>query len=783
MKLRVTHRPPSFVCALLSVLVLAGPGLAQDTDPIAQPITVVVVGHDDGLPRPGVPLYVSLPSPGATADADGWVLAEGPEVRRLRAATFVFTDPEGRATLGSSPHPYALQVGEPYFRWGNPVVNGSEWKVVVGQHEPVGVRVVDAGGKPLADFPVALHAAGKDLSVAITDATGRAMLGVPPDFTARAVIAPAGWVGPKDGFPSIAESLAGRRGAVLTVPPHGTLRLMAVRNGQPVRESVNAVGFFAPDTYAPLCEQPGAAAKDAIGLVYPRVALGLELQSYSPLQRYGAGLLSCTGPTEAGECKTVDLDLGPLITFRVQGVAATPHLIQPQVLLVTDGEELRASPDQRDDGTFVVDPRRALQGRKLLRIDLDVGAGRPGHRSGTLLADRALPAKSIQLGEVVLAPVEPQLRGIVLDEHGKPAAGVHVAITPTGERNRGYVVESDAEGRFVSRHAIVRGDDGAPKQLFAYAYTDQLEAPVVQAVDGELTLTLKPRAEGRKVVPQKGVVVARLRGVTEPEHLRMRVRLVSARSGEFMPRSVEVLEGGAGAVVRFEGVRKGSFSLRVPAADGAPVEVLDAIEVSGEGECDDARLADIDCALAMRQVVVEVVDAVGVPVAGARLEGPASLRQTDGKGVARMWIGTNHEPSVLVSAPGWRSVRVEQWPAQQLVQLEPAGTLQVEIVGLPAEAPRERFEVWIRDAVRERFAGPRGKLAAGCDVVTIELPARGSYLPQLWLGKRDSPPGSHAGSSVHYGTEPVEIGDAPAEPLRIVLTDEEIAQLQEMLAK
>ncbi|MCB9879234.1 MAG: carboxypeptidase regulatory-like domain-containing protein [Planctomycetes bacterium] len=779
---RAAHTTVATSCLLL-IAALAVPCAAQGSDPIAKPITVRCVGHDDGLPRPGVPLYVGLPSPPASPDADGWVIAESPDVRRLRAATFVFTDPEGRATLGSSPQPFSLQVGEPYFRWGNPQVDGSEWTVEVGQHEPVGVRVVDAAGKPLADFPVALHAAGKDLSVAITDATGRAMLGVPPEFTARAVIAPAGWVGPKEGFPSIAESLAGRRGAVLTVPPHGTLRLMVSRNGQPVREPVHAVAFFAPESYAPLCEQPGAAAKDALGLVYPRVALGLELRGYSPLQYQGAGMLACTGPTEAGECKTVDLDLGPLITFRVQGVATAPHLMQPRVLLVTDSEELFVSPNQREDGTFVVDPRRALQGRRLLRIDLDVDAGRPGHRSGTLRADRALPAKAIELGEVVLSAAEPQLRGIVLDESGKPAAGVNVAITPTGERNRGYVIVSDAEGRFVSRHAIVRGDDGAPKQLFAYAYTDQLEAPVVQAVDGELTLTLRERAEGKKGVPQNGIVVARLRRVTDPEHLRMRVRLASARSGEFMPRSVEVLEGGAGAVVRFEGVRKGTFALRVPAADGAPVEVLDAIEVSGDGECDDARLADVDCALAMRQVVVEVVDAVGVPVAGARLEGPGTLRQTDGKGVARMWIGTTHEPSVLVSAPGWRSVRVEQWPAQQLVRLEPAGTLQVEVVGLPAEAPRELFEVWIRDAVRERFAGPRGKLAAGCDQVAIELPARGSYLPQLWLGKRDSPPDSHAGASVHYGTEPIEIGDAPTEPLRIVLTEEEIAQLKQMLAK
>src|SRR6185369_6789455 len=82
------------------------------------------------------------------------------------------------------------------------------------------------------------------------------------------------------------------------------------------------------------------------------------------------------------------------------------------------------------------------------------------------------------------------------------------------------------------------------------------------------------------------------------------------------------------------------------------------------------------------------------------------------------------------AASGRRSFDFATIEDGQVVQLEPAGTIAVSVHGIPADLPREKLEVWVREEPREKLAGPRAVLGEG-DVARVDLPARGRYV--LWL--------------------------------------------------
>ena len=767
--LAMPHHLPALILSIVSVAGFIG---CQDpADPIAKNVVIRVVGAKDGLPRPGVVVYLRA-SDAARIDNDGFLVAEDREVRRLRHAHAVRTDPDGRATF-VAPTPlqwWQFHIAEPHVRSEAAVQVGDEWVIKVLENEPVGVRVVNANGKVMVGFPVALHAAGKDMVVAITDKTGRAMLGITADFKARAVICPAGWVGPRDAFPTVAESLAGRRGVTMTVPPHGALRLRRLRGGVRQAGAVSAQQFQHPTAYAHLNAPVHATAKNAAGVLYPYVALGIEMTSYS--QFGGSERLAFAGPTTAGEVRDVDIDLGPVMTMRCRGFDGDNVRSSVRVRLTTDAGEEESFASRKGQGAFVIDLGRAITGTRLLRIDVDCA-----NYSASQACDHSLRTVAIDLGEFALTAHEPQLSGRVLDTSGKPVANVRVVISATDKPNRGYVKVTDANGRFVSSGPLLRDAKGVPLQLFARARHGQLASEWGRGVAGDVTLTIKPRApSAHKPVATNGSVVVRLTSKHDPRNAHRVLQLQGRFGVGRLPRAKALPDGGT--EITFSKLRAGTYELLAAAPDHGKFVVLDQLVVPGDGPCLDPRLDGLDYMKHMRKVVVHVVDEQSVPIAGATVMLPGSVRSTDGAGNATLYLARTIKTVGTVEMPGKRTVRCDNWPDGLVVTLEQAKRVQIEVVGLPADVPRTHLEVWLRDEVRERFAGPRQLLPAN-DTVSLPMPARGKY--RMYLLVTIPQRNGSRSSTAHVSEHVVEIAENKDLKLKFELQAPQVARLRELI--
>lgn len=771
--------PRSIRAFAVAVVVTAAPAVSQQ-DPVGRPAAVElvrVVGSADGMPRPGVLVYArSAGDAAARLDEQGYLIAEDQRVRIMRKVPKATTDPEGRAELrvGMPIRAWQLMVAPPHVVNGKPEKKDGAWFVKVDATPAVGVRVVDANGAPLADFAVALHAAGKDMAIAITDDTGRAVLGVPKEFAARAVLAPAGWIGPKQGFPSIAESLEGRRGVKLQLPPHGSLRLRRVRGGIPEAGPVRAGQFNDPTTYEQLCPTVSAWADKAKGVVYPFVALGLDLWSYPQLG--STSNLECKGPAKAGEVRDVDIDLGAVLTLRCDGLAAEVRRHSVTVRLVTDKGEEKRYAMRRPDGRYEVKLGRRLEGTRIVRVLVDVK-----DFSGFAKCDHGLRAASIDLGTIRMSRTEPQLRGLVLDPDGKPVADLPVAVSEKSQRNTGYVVKTDAEGRFASRGPVLRDEYGAPVELYARVISKDYASEPVQAEGGKLTLNLKPRPKPTGPVPQPirtdGSITVHVLDKLDWSKPQNAFRLVGDWSVGRLPR-VAVQPDGT-AKVTFRGLRGGTYRLLAPGADFHRFIALDGLEVPGDGPCTDPRLQGLTCADQMRTAVVRVIDEQGVPMAGASISVPGGAYRTDGTGAAKVYLGKKADTVATITASGKRTYRHSQWPDEVTIRLEPAADVVVEVPGLPADVPRDRVEIWLREDKRGSFDGPRRTMQGG-NSVTMPIPPAGRYRLMLLATKRHRN-GSRS-STIHAAKELVEIAENKDRKLVIKLSDDELARLRKAIA-
>jgi hypothetical protein len=749
-------------------------GAAQETqatqDPIANVVRIRVIGAEDAIPRPGVVVHLRGDDD-VQIDEHGYMVAEDEAVRRLRHATMVCTDPEGRAQLTTNRRLqwWDLNIAEPYLRHDNAKLVDGEWLIRVSEHEPVGVRVIDADGKAIAGFPVALHAAGADMAVAITDKTGRAMLGLAKDFTARAVICPAGWIGPHDAFPTVAESLAGRRGATMQLPPYGAMRLKRMRGGVLEPGPVRAQQFSHPTAYAHLNAQIQAGTKRANGVIYPYVALGIRVTSYP--QFGGKGLREFDGPTNAGEVRDINIDLGPRMNLRCRGVAVAAVRGSVRVRLVTDAGQEEVMASHEGKGNCVIDLGRAIKGTRLLRVDVDVA-----EHSVSQACDHSLQTATLDLGEFVLLAHKPQLRGRVLDAAGQPVAGANVVISPINQRNGGYRTTTNADGWFESSGPVLRDQDGVATQLFAMARQGELASEFVQGVGGEVTLKLQPAVPStRQPIATNGSVVVQLTGNHDPAKAQQLLRL-QGRFGVGRFPKTKSLPGG-GTEITFYGLRGDTYQLLASAPDYGRFVLFDDLVVPGDGPCEDPRLLELDPSEHVRKVIARVVDEQAVPIAGARFMLPESVRTTDGTGHAALYVGRTATTEGTIEMPGKRTIRRNSWPDDLVVTLEQARELRVQVVGLPADLPRSDLEIWLRDDVRERFAGPREMLQTE-DTVSMPIPARGSYHLHLLVTRRER--NSSRSSTVHIDPTAIEIGDNVDRTLQFVLDDAVIVRLREL---
>lgn len=793
--------------ALSSVLALwmAGVGLAQDEGPVG--VRVRVVSRDDGTPRPGVVVHV-VPREAALSRLDPtgkWATALDPRVRELRAAKSVRTDPEGFATLPVDAIRLTTMrvfTGAP-FESGTAEIDGDQVLLRVVQHEPFSVRAVGADGTPLADFPVALHAGGVDVSVALTDRRGIALLGVPRGFEARLWVAPAGWIGPRDGFPTVATVLAKHGPAQFEVPPFGTFRMAVLRGGEPARSALRVASLWEPTSvsvWAPSTDGP------VLGAEFGPMALGQSLRGHIDVAE-GGTTFTAAGPTVAGECAVFEFEVDPprpKLAFRLVGdclgdVARREVLVQA----ITSERVVIARVRSDEHGRVVTDfGRQGLPRARLSRVHVDWSRGSvrkdkdtvipPRSWSASVAVDRTLEDGVLDLGEVELRSMPPVFIGRVVDEAGAPVQGARIEVTaePPGAEVGGVrvTVFSDLTGGFELTGPVPRDAEGRPLRFTALAAVGEAQS--------ERTPTLAPGATMRLVVPRAAIETARrardatvevrVAGVpdTVVDQLLVDLRLASGR-----PRNMPLRFGAADEdgvrTLRFERVGAGRYTLKIIAHAGVPVLALEDIVVAPDGTVDDDRLENVDLSERMSVASIRVIDQEGVPVAGAdvdvRLDSTASRQRTNPQGRAAVVIVPDMDAGFAISAEGHRPQQLLALTDGQVVRLEPAGKIAVRVVGLPDDVPREPLEVWVRGRQGERYTLPHQLQLGAGDVARGALPARGVHSVDLWVS-RPTPGGGSRGSRITFGDEPVPIGDGPEFTTEIRLDAAAVERLRRALA-
>lgn len=792
------HLPTMTVAIALA---LAGSATTQSATPAGR-IPVRVIGATDGLPRPGALIYSRLPgSKPKTVNAEGYVVVGDDAIRRLRQCTVVRTDPEGRATLDErvTNRMALVTLGGAHLASAVPEVADGVVVIRAIDLEPVGVRVFDTDGTPMRDFGVALYGGGTNLSVALTDATGRAVLAAPPGFTARLTVLPAAWAGPRLGFPTVAESLAGRRGTELRLPPHAALRFRALRGGAPCQVKTGNVTLTDPTTYDVLHSRDLRIGNtiDAVGVEFPFAALGFDFVANTNFDGR-TRRLSGKGPERAGERADRDVELGyrPRLRLRLKG---TKQAMQLRFTAITDRGRAAAFGRVSANGVVAVDFREGLPGGRLLRLEID-GEARAEAAGGSaawhvvLTGDHDLTGADLDLGVVAWQPRPPQLRGLVTDDLGAPIADASVVVARESEPRAGFVVKTDAAGRFEFIGPLFRDAEGRYQRAVATARRgEQRSEPSPPAAAGaDVTLTIRraapasatasaaaPNTPARPRVASKapGSLVARIAAL--PAGVGS-VQLVDAGNFSARPTTTRDASDGLREYV-FEDLRPGRYTLCAISPDLGRFPVLGELDVPAGAACPDGRLQALGI---MDRVVIHrlrAVDGAGVPVADVRISGPTLLRRTDGTGTARIAALRGTKTAVLIEATGMRSQRLDEVHDNQVVVLAPPGKLEVAVHGIPADVAREHIEVWVRDEVRRRFYGPRAAIGAG-DVATVPMPPRGRYLVTL-LVRTDSGGAGQTWTGIFRDENPLEVGKGPDQKAQVRLDDEAIRRLREAVAR
>lgn len=776
------------VCAFLSLALALCPAGAQD-DPPGEPAftRIRIVGAEDGLPRPGVVILADSMRTGADlVRRTGFFVAEDQRVQRLRhAARSWRSDPAGEVLLPTAMlrgH-YRMDAAEPFsFSDRGPRAGDDDvptWPVC--EREPVGVRAIDAAGKPLARFPVALHTGGRDVAVALTDDVGRAVLGLPADTSARIWLAPAGWLGPLDGMPTIVADRAGRRGTDLVVPPHGSVLVYGRRDGLPLKTRLGGINVRVEGRHEWVVSSHPQGETIGYGFELPFVALGTTLEVHATMR--GTERLQVNGPSKAGGevLVPVDVPYSPEVWFTLAGpkTAANPQL---RLRLVTDAG-VREAYAQRDPRGAWQLGSLALAGTRIERIEFDTfvpatDTTPPCSWIATVPLCQPLRDGELDLGTVTLTP-GPTLHGKVVDAAGNALPDIEV-VAGTADQRPAYLLRTDATGHFAWTMPLPRDASGALRPLTAKARTPQLASATVPAASDGQPIVLRlvePAPPARSVVRRdQGTVTARI-VAPQPAPVGLSWLLRGERGFAASAKATRNHDGTL--ELEFTRLQADRYTLVTDDATYHTRIVLAGIEVPGDGPSTDGRLGSISMDGEPKVLAVHVLDTKGVPIAGVRATAPGGIFVTDGTGTLR--IATHDTTSRLAATFAGNGLRARVVDALQHgmdVVMQPAGTFQVRIDGLPADLAMDRVEVWVRHERRELFLGPRGPLGAD-GTVALELPQPGKYFVNLLVRLGHEAEGSR--TLVAMREAPVEIGDGPPTPVQWTLTAAEQARLRERL--
>lgn len=508
---------------------------------------------------------------------------------------------------------------------------------------------------------------------------------------------------------------------VVAVPPLGRIAVQVVDHaGTPVlaEGSIGLTTETGPVTEAndaPLLPRQFLAQNrekppgDALVLLpFAEVMAPLRVYARFPESRRVAEVGPLTGPSTAGETRTVTLPLGPqqaLLAGRLlgpegQGLGAAPtrvevtlwhgdkRLVHGDVHALDDGRfdwvlgdfgdregfvvEFRLEPDEKQP----TGPTTEVQGVPLRLEPLGARV-----RTGTIRGGRR-----IELGDVRLGVLPILASGEVLDDAGQPIAGARVTLRcgalPSGRANemaplRSLATRCDEQGRFT-----ILGE-APPAACELLAEQDQhfdATLPLQAGAPHRLVLQRAGRLRGRVLLPDwlaEGAVSLHLYPYEEARKQDTRAMRLSRRGG---------------GRFNLDMIRPGRFQARVQLRNAPePLAVFDDVFVP-PGDTRDPRLQPLDLRSLLFRYQLRAVDAAGQPMP---LDGPILARSStaDGQVVesAFRWqrgraelISTSPSAELTFFGRGLRTLRTTLGPGEQDVLLATLPPVRLELPGLRA---------------------------------------------------------------------------------------------------
>ena len=765
-------------------------------DPISQTVTVQVLSLEEGLPMPGVLVYhVPSDAPPATGMVDGWLRADHAMLRQWLGSRIARSDPDGIAKLQlpeSLMGTGMLRAGPP-FRGQTHVYNDRPTELRVSRLEQFVVRAIDADGEALVDFPLALRDGSNDIAVARTDARGSVIFGIEPRIESRLRIVPFGWIGPTDPFPTVAKQLPGKF-TTLNVPGHGMVRLRALVQGKAAPAAIARASLHEPNL-PDLVRGGDADQPTCHGVLLGPVALGVPLRGTVQI-----GQLSVPFATAAlsnhGEERIIDVETDPprpKFALRCVGAPAGTQWLSARAIVWTDVGAFAAHLHLDAEGHALLTPDGLdLRGDHLVRIDVDATCvAKDGSTlvvDGSYASRRQLTAATHELGDIVMTPSEPLVRGRVVGANGKPEPGclVTVAADPASGFPLQTSVPCDDAGNFVVTGLRFRGRDG---ELLPLTVTPQAglrgqdrrgDAVPVPRHGALLHLALPDAATGALTVSLRTPLKV------SPHQLQFAFVDAAGTARQLAPDRLQY-GGEDGEIVRLLGMRLGRGTLHIRLRSGGELLRVPDLEVA-DPERSDARLRSLDLQAAVRTVSLRIVDEVGVPLRGAIIEAVlpserVGLAATDQGGRAELVLATDHQPRLACTAEGKQTVELATVQDGMQVTLGPRSRVRVAVTGLPADLPRGRIEVMFRSVVRDNLGDSVWARLGEGDVADSPLPAKGSYTLRLVV-RRDGERGASYWSQVGERDGQVHFdGRTPPAAIEFALDAATLARLREELAK
>jgi hypothetical protein len=761
----------------------------QNTAPKPTKVTIHTVLRSDGLPVPGVPVYVVDQQWRERPKDDGWLRTRDNRVARLAASQLVSSDPNGVVTLtvpNGELRPHLVSVGSGFGSGQVEKVDG-KWLLRVDRLDQYAVRAVDEAGRPMAHFAVALHVDGYDRVVELTDARGIAVFGA-KKYPNKVIAAPAGWVGSVDGFPVITAKSSGRA-VKLVVPPFGTVRLRVLREGKPAPHLVfgGALGELSSETL----KASGGRSK-CRGVEFTRVPVRGTLRG-----KLRAGPVSAemdiVGPRKAGEVLVVDVETDPIrpkLTFKVAAKdfgQKLPKSASVRVRAKTDAgwfEEGRVlGADGRALLTF---GRKPLQGDRLLRLEVELILFTSNRKWGAKIdLDQPLPLSLIDLGNIELLEEMPTLRGRVVDWRGQPVAHAAIDIRPEPgvEATHSYRTFSDAQGYFLSRSKPFRKPNGELARMVAepshgrgtHARYGDPSKPV--PVGGDIILTLRR--------PSTGYVE-----VSFPDRMAVSFSLLQfsflTNKGErhnLLLRECRRVRGTQNTY-HVGPLPPGRGKLLVCLHPGCELLRFEDVDIAADEVCRDERLRNLVLSELVTTAKLRVVDETGRALPGARIhysKGTDTISsgspQTD---TLEVTVAKHDDRQLKVTAEGKEPVILTDVTDGAVVRMGPRKRVRVSVVGLPADLPRDRLAVMFRSVERTNLQPWQIELLGEGDFAKLPVPAYGGYYLRLVVVKAANDPNS-GWSWAGQSPETVIVGNFELKPMEFSVTEADLKRLRKLL--